>query len=170
MTEHRHKLMASIDSSNNTMLHLAGKLSPENKLHRTFGVALQMQRELQWFEEVKKQVPPSYYERLNNKGKKAHEVFTEEHTELKREGKCWMKDTADACTIVAALVATIAFASAVTVPGGNDEDNGLSIFLKSKAFIVFYFFKCNITLRFVQFFTWIPLYIDISLYRRRFSQ
>ncbi|KAJ6420479.1 hypothetical protein OIU84_027922 [Salix udensis] len=37
------------DSSGNTMLHLAAKLSPPSQLARISGAALQMQRELQWY-------------------------------------------------------------------------------------------------------------------------
>ena len=42
--------MASvIDKHGNTMLHMAGMLSPYPQLNRISGAALQMQRELQWF-------------------------------------------------------------------------------------------------------------------------
>ncbi|XP_059295686.1 uncharacterized protein LOC132049029 [Lycium ferocissimum] len=51
MSQHRDLLMQSIDSSGNTMLHLAAKLAPKNKLNLVAGAALQMQRELQWFKE-----------------------------------------------------------------------------------------------------------------------
>lgn len=53
MNLHRHHLVTSIDSSDNTVLHLAGKLSDENELNCTFGAALQMQEELRWFEVIK---------------------------------------------------------------------------------------------------------------------
>ncbi|KAG5612479.1 hypothetical protein H5410_023760, partial [Solanum commersonii] len=61
MNQHSHHLVTSIDSSNNTMLHLAGKLSEEKELKKTFGAALNMQEELRWFEAVKQILPPSYY-------------------------------------------------------------------------------------------------------------
>ncbi|KAH0680057.1 hypothetical protein KY285_021064 [Solanum tuberosum] len=51
MNQHSHHLVTSIDSSNNTMLHLAGKLSEEKELKKTFGAALNMQEELRWFED-----------------------------------------------------------------------------------------------------------------------
>lgn len=53
MNQHRHYIVTSVDSSNNTMLHLAGKLSDENELNCTFGEALLMQEELRWFEVIK---------------------------------------------------------------------------------------------------------------------
>nr|TKR66365.1 uncharacterized protein D5086_0000310550 [Populus alba] len=45
-------LFTFLDSSGNTMLHLAAKLSPPSQLSRISGAALQMQRELQWYKEV----------------------------------------------------------------------------------------------------------------------
>ncbi|XP_016493499.1 uncharacterized protein LOC107812838 isoform X7 [Nicotiana tabacum] len=137
MSQHRHQLMISIDSSRNTMLHLAGKLAPQNKLNLVSGPALHMQRELQWFKAVKKLVPPSYWEFGNNEDKIPAEVFTKEHAELKINGEEWMKATANSCTIAAALVATIAFAAAITVPGGNNNESGLPIFSRNSAFSIF---------------------------------
>lgn len=64
-------------------------------------------------------------------------VFTEAHKELVKEGEKWMKDTASSCSLVAALIATVMFAVAITVPGGNINDNGHPIFLKDTAFIIF---------------------------------
>lgn len=48
-----------------------------------------------------------------------------------------MKATANSCTIAAALVATIAFAAAITVPGGNNNESGLPIFSRNSAFSIF---------------------------------
>ena len=45
----RAGFVSLIDSSGNTMLHLAAKLSPPSQLSRISGAALQMQRELQWY-------------------------------------------------------------------------------------------------------------------------
>ncbi|KAI3709306.1 hypothetical protein L2E82_39066 [Cichorium intybus] len=54
-----------IDSYNNNVLHLVGKLAPSNKLKRRTGAALQLQRELQWREEVKKRVVPTFTTQKN---------------------------------------------------------------------------------------------------------
>jgi len=45
----RARFVSIVDSSGNTMLHLAAKLSPPSQLARISGAALQMQRELQWY-------------------------------------------------------------------------------------------------------------------------
>ncbi|KAJ9190397.1 hypothetical protein P3X46_001606 [Hevea brasiliensis] len=101
------------------------------------GAALQMQRELQWFQEVEKVVQPSYKEMKNRKGKTPRMVFTEEHKDLLKQGEKWMKGTASSCTVVAALVVTVAFAAAFTVPGGNTSDQGIPIYLNEAAFLIF---------------------------------
>ena len=70
-------------------------------------------------------------------------VFSEEHRNLVKEGEKWMKDTATSGTVVAALIATIVFATAITVPGGNDQNNGIPLFTEHnkkhdvRAFAVF---------------------------------
>ncbi|WMV30590.1 hypothetical protein MTR67_023975 [Solanum verrucosum] len=137
MSQLLHHLVCAVDSSGNSILDLAGKLAPPNKLNLVSGPAFQMQRELQWFKEVKQMVPPAYWERLNREEKAPFMVFTEEHEKLKADGEKWMKDTSSSCTIAAALIATIAFAAAITVPGGNEQQSGHPIFSGNIAFIIF---------------------------------
>ena len=48
-----------------------------------------------------------------------------------------MKGTASSCTVIAALIVTIMFAAAITIPGGNKQDSGLPTFLNEKVFMVF---------------------------------
>ncbi|KAH6806602.1 hypothetical protein C2S51_031433 [Perilla frutescens var. frutescens] len=72
---------------------------------------------------------------------KAHQtpqmIFTKEHANLKAEGERWMKDTANACTIAAALIATVVFAAAFTVPGGVESATGMPLFSGKPAFVLF---------------------------------
>uniref|UniRef100_A0A5B6ZHY9 Putative alpha-latrocrustotoxin-Lt1a-like isoform X1 n=1 Tax=Davidia involucrata TaxID=16924 RepID=A0A5B6ZHY9_DAVIN len=137
MSEHRNYITTPTDTSGNNILHLAGRLAPLHKLNLVSGAALQMQRELQWFQEVEKFVNPAYKEMLNSTGETPAMVFTKEHRNLMIEGEKWMKDTANSCTIAAALIATVVFAAAITVPGGNNGNNGLPIFSQKKAFKTF---------------------------------
>nr|GMD92773.1 ankyrin repeat-containing protein NPR4-like [Ipomoea batatas] len=114
-----HDLVDERDKNGNNVVHLAGKLTPPHKLNLVSVAALKMQRELQWFKEVKKISPP-YFSSLKNKDDKTPEmVFTDEHKGLKEGAEKWMKDTATSCTIVAALIVTVMFAAAITVPGGS---------------------------------------------------
>ena len=64
-------------------------------------------------------------------------VFRKEHKELRREGEEWIKKTADSYTITPALIITIVFAAAITVPGGTDGDTGKAIYETKPSFIIF---------------------------------
>jgi len=136
MTDHKHSVTTDVDEFGNNILHLAGRLAPPNKLNLVPGAALQMQRELQWFKEVKHFVRPSHIERQNNAKETPAMVFTREHKELVVAGGKWVKNTASSCTISAALIVTMVFAAILIVPGGNDT-KGLPIFSKEIPFLIF---------------------------------
>ncbi|CAA2955492.1 ankyrin repeat-containing At5g02620-like [Olea europaea subsp. europaea] len=125
------------DSDRNNILHLAGKRAPRSRLNIVSGPALQMQRELQWFEAVEKIVQPSYLQMKNRHGQTPRELFTVEHETLREDGEKWMKKTATSCMVVATLIATVVFAAAFTVPGGYKQEKGSPIFLKDVWFTVF---------------------------------
>ncbi|KAM0037968.1 putative PGG domain-containing protein [Helianthus debilis subsp. tardiflorus] len=82
-------------------------------------------------------VPPSCREQKNKDGLTPRELFTEEHKELIREGEKWMKEASSQCMVVAALIATIVFAAAFTVPDRYNQIDGIPIFYRKAIFIVF---------------------------------
>ncbi|KAL9995770.1 putative ankyrin repeat-containing domain, PGG domain, ankyrin repeat-containing domain superfamily [Helianthus debilis subsp. tardiflorus] len=134
------------DENENNMLHLVGKSAKQKRLQDVSGVALQMQRELLWFQEVEAMIPSSYRERKNKDGLTPHELFTKEHKDLVVQGEKWMKETASQCMVVAALIATIVFAAAFTVPGGysqggsqggRNQTEGIPVFHYEPTFMVF---------------------------------
>ncbi|KAL8527559.1 hypothetical protein ACS0TY_005424 [Phlomoides rotata] len=135
--DQNHQYSGLRDSSGNNILHVVAKLAPPHKLNLVSGAALQMQRELQWLKGVENFIPPYAREEENYDGKTPKMVFTEEHKRLKEEGEKWMKDTANSYIIVAALIVTVVFAAAITVPGGNDSNSGYPMLYKKEAFIVF---------------------------------
>ncbi|KAJ0016608.1 hypothetical protein Pint_12037 [Pistacia integerrima] len=114
MSHHKNLLLMSKDNFGNNVLHIAGKLAPQNRRHHICGAALQMQYELQWFKEVKKIVKPAYEEDKNSEEKTPAMVCTEEHEKLVKEGEKWTKGSASSCTIAAAPIATVVFAAAIT--------------------------------------------------------
>jgi hypothetical protein len=73
-------------------------------------------------QEVESIVLPRYREFLNHDGLTPRELFTKNHKALMKEGEKWMKGTATSCTVVGALIVTIMFAAAFTIPGGNTQD------------------------------------------------
>ncbi|PON33492.1 PGG domain containing protein [Trema orientale] len=107
------------------------------RLNIVSGAALQMQLELLWFKEIEKIMPPSIKEKENNEHETARAIFSKTHKDLLKEGESWMKKTAESCTIVATLIATVVFATAFSVPGGNDSDTGIPIHLKYNLYSVF---------------------------------
>ncbi|KAD6455072.1 hypothetical protein E3N88_09778 [Mikania micrantha] len=76
-------------------------------------------------------------EKKNSSKETPQMVFTNEHKNLLIEGEKWMKETAQSYTITAALITTIVFAAAITVPGGNKQENGTPVFTNNAAFNVF---------------------------------
>ncbi|KAL6276462.1 hypothetical protein ACE6H2_020063 [Prunus campanulata] len=125
------------DNENNNILHLAAKLAPQNQLNLVSGAALQMQRELVWFEEVKKIVQPLSIDMKNKDGKTPRELFTSEHEELLCKGESWMKNTANSCMLVATIITTVVFSAAFSIPGGIADNTGAPKFLKDTAFLIF---------------------------------
>ncbi|XP_026440561.1 uncharacterized protein LOC113339523 [Papaver somniferum] len=126
-------LVSRRDGDNNTILHYASKLAPLAQLSLVSGAALQMQREMQWYKGIESIARESDRYTRNKKGDTVQFIFTEAHKELVKEGQDWLKDTSGSCMIVGALIASVAFAAAFTVPGGNISDsnnalNGTPIF------------------------------------------
>ncbi|GMH23321.1 hypothetical protein Nepgr_025164 [Nepenthes gracilis] len=130
-------MASNIADGGDNALHFAARLAPSIKLKSISGTALQMQNEIQWFKAVEKLVHPSSKVLPNYVDEKAQELFTKKHKELLESGEKWMKDTANSCMLVAALIATVVFAAAFTVPGGNNGDDGIPIFLNKTSFMVF---------------------------------
>ncbi|XP_068636207.1 ankyrin repeat-containing protein ITN1-like [Aristolochia californica] len=112
-----------VDNDGNSALHLAATLG-KNRPWIIPGAALQMQWEIKWYKLVKSSMQSHSFVKVNKKGQTAKEIFTETHRELVREGGDWLINTSQSCSVVAALIATVAFAAAVTVPGGNKENQG----------------------------------------------
>ncbi|KAG8651034.1 hypothetical protein MANES_07G087651v8 [Manihot esculenta] len=133
----KNLLLLGSDNDSNNMLHMAAMLAPPHRLAHISGAALQMQRELQWYKEVESILKLSYKEYVNKFGIKPPQMFTNTHKDLMTEGEKWMKETATSCTVVGALIITIMFTAAFTVPGGNIQDTGYPIFLHEKSFLVF---------------------------------
>ncbi|KAJ6331920.1 hypothetical protein OIU76_010323 [Salix suchowensis] len=76
------------DKEGNNMLHLAAKaLESPSRLNVIPGAALQLQRELLWFKEVKKVVQPRHVEEKNIHGKTPGALFIEQHKGMMKEGE-----------------------------------------------------------------------------------
>ncbi|KAD6454893.1 hypothetical protein E3N88_09599 [Mikania micrantha] len=165
MSEHKNIYRTIKDPYENNLLHLAARLAPKNKLNPISGAALQIQRELQWFKEVERFVCPLNVIEKNSYGKTPQKVFAKEHKKLAIEGEKWMKETAQLYTITAALITTIVFVAAITVPGGNKQENGIPVFTNNADFYVFAVSDA------ISFFTSVTsLLMFLSILTARFSE
>ncbi|PNY09703.1 hypothetical protein L195_g006259 [Trifolium pratense] len=110
-----------IDINGNSALHLAATYR-RFKPWRVPSAAMQMQWEYRWYKLVKNSVPPNFYGCYKKDGKTAKQVFIDTHAPLVKEGGKWLTKTAESCSVVAALVATVAFTtSTYAIPGGPDQ-------------------------------------------------
>ncbi|XP_078179602.1 uncharacterized protein LOC144573723 [Carex rostrata] len=124
-----------VDKDENSALHLAAMLS-HNRPWSIPGAALQMQWESNWYKYVHS-MNLEISSRINKDGKTAEEVFSESHDTLIKDGVNWLTSISQSCSTVAALFATVAFASVSTVPGGLDQQSGIPILGNRPTFQLF---------------------------------
>ncbi|KAK4591925.1 hypothetical protein RGQ29_016410 [Quercus rubra] len=132
----RDSMFQTKDTYGNSALHLAAMLR-EHKHWIIPGAALQMQWEIKWYEFVKNNVPQYLLYETNDKDMTPADIFTDTHKDLVKDGGEWLNKTSESCSVVAALIATVAFAASTTFPGGVRENNGTPILEKHAAFDIF---------------------------------
>lgn len=115
-------------------------------------------------------VPPWMLEHRNSKSMTPAQQFTRDHRELVIEGEKWMKETASSCTVVGALIVTMTFAAAFTVPGGTDQDTGFPMFLDKKNIHGLHTIRCSIALFIHDFGVDVLRHPHFALCRRRFPR
>ncbi|KAG8485510.1 hypothetical protein CXB51_019063 [Gossypium anomalum] len=125
-----------VDEKGNSALHLAAMLG-DHKPWLIPGAALQMQWEIKWYEFVKHSMPVHFFARYNKENKTPKDIFTDTHKQLVDKGGEWLTNTSESCSVVAALIATVAFATSTTVPGGVKSESGKPTLENHPAFDVF---------------------------------
>ncbi|XP_028762128.1 ankyrin repeat-containing protein At5g02620-like [Neltuma alba] len=113
-------LIHSGDFDGNNTLHIVAK----SKLQIQGSSALEMQDEIKWYEHVKSLLPSYLTVLTNQEGETPEETFLREHKDLVQKSDEWLSPTSESCSVVAALVAGVAYATSSTVPGGNDDKTG----------------------------------------------
>ncbi|XP_057419045.1 uncharacterized protein LOC130713263 [Lotus japonicus] len=127
-------LIRAVDEDRNNILHLAACQQKEASL--SLRPDIRMRRELAWFKEVEKRVPPELRAMKNKDGKTPNDMFYANHRKLSDEVKETAKGVANSAMVVAALVVTVAFAAALTTPG--DKNNAwFSVFIITNAVALF---------------------------------
>lgn len=82
-------------------------------------------------------MPLHFFPRYNRQHKTPKDLFTDTHRNLVEKGGDWLNKTSESCSVVAALIATVAFATSSTVPGGVKQDSGTPTLENQPAFNVF---------------------------------
>ncbi|KAH9660789.1 ANK REP REGION domain-containing protein [Citrus sinensis] len=131
------RLVSKIDNNGNTILHTAGEKIKDYIPEKMEGPALVLQEELLWYEPAKEASIPHFVYHRNNLGLTAEGLFAAANNELRGSSKEWLIHTAEGCSVVAVLIATVAFAAAYTVPGGSDDSTGYPILINQPFFVVF---------------------------------
>ncbi|KAH7840754.1 hypothetical protein Vadar_021125 [Vaccinium darrowii] len=168
LDENQDTFLLKLDNLQNNALHTTGNFGDRQQLSlqaNVAGAALQLQRELQWFKAVEKLLLPQRIYQRNSEDKTPQDVFTETHKNLVKDGEKWMKETASSCTIVAALIVTVVFAAAITVPGGLNNVDGLPIFLEDRVFFLFGMFDAL-----ALFSSTTSLLIFLSIFTSRYGE
>ncbi|XP_054800368.1 uncharacterized protein LOC129304663 [Prosopis cineraria] len=145
----QEKLLRGVDSAGNTILHLAARLSHYMPMHIS-GAAMHMQWEVEWFRYMKKKVPHKMQFLCNRNQQTPADTFATDHKDLIKEGVEWLKSTSESCSVVAALIAGVAFTTAITIPGGTEQVTGKPYLERHPAFKLFastslLAFCCSIT-------------------------
>ncbi|XP_014502949.1 uncharacterized protein LOC106763258 [Vigna radiata var. radiata] len=122
----REQIIGAVDIEGNNLLHMAAHLPLQ-------------------FQKVEKFVPDELRSMKNKKGKRLINVFYDEHKKLSDEIKESAKGIANSGMVVATLVATVAFAAALTAPGDKKNDwfivfiltNAIALFSSSASILSF---------------------------------
>ncbi|PON63720.1 Ankyrin repeat-containing protein [Parasponia andersonii] len=128
-------IFQKIDTQGNSALHMAAHLQG-NWSWRIPRSVVQMHQEIKWYKFVKSSMPQDFFFRRNKKRKTPKEVFIETHGQLLKDVNEWLNRISEACSVVAALVASVAFATAAAVPGGTKPE-GVPTLEGKPAFNVF---------------------------------
>ncbi|KAL7213604.1 hypothetical protein ACSBR2_016184 [Camellia fascicularis] len=129
------RLLRKIDNDGNSILHMVGTKTKDAEDMRS--PALLLREDLLLFERVKKISTAHFIEHFNNDGLTADKLFAKNNAKFRTEAKEWLKRTAENCSIVAVLIATVAFAAAYTVPGGPNQNTGYPLLQTKPFFVIF---------------------------------
>ncbi|XP_018822927.2 ankyrin repeat-containing protein At5g02620-like isoform X1 [Juglans regia] len=133
----KKRLVRKVDNDGNSILHTVGIKVEDYTPEELRGPAYQLREEMQWFERVQSVTPPHFLDHRNNMNLTAKGLFYKANNELRTAATEWLKRTAEGCTVVAVLIATVAFAAAYTVPGGPNSQTGAPLLANKPLFVVF---------------------------------
>ncbi|XP_028755257.1 ankyrin repeat-containing protein ITN1-like [Neltuma alba] len=127
-------LVTRISREKRTALHQVARMDYYRASHHA-GAAFQLQAELKWYKRVAEVVPNHLHLHCDYLRLTAGDVLDIEHDNMLADAQSWIKQTAESCSTVSVLVATVVFAAAYTIPGGSE--GGTPVYLRSPVFIFF---------------------------------
>ncbi|RYR13186.1 hypothetical protein Ahy_B04g070301 isoform A [Arachis hypogaea] len=81
--------------------------------------------------------PPHLIFQYNNKKELPADIFSESHNELMVKAGDWLKSTSESCSVVAALIAGVAYATTSNLPGGTNDNTGKPTLVGQPVFNMF---------------------------------
>ncbi|XP_028789092.1 uncharacterized protein LOC114745117 [Neltuma alba] len=103
------RVFSQVDKDGNTALHLAANPGINLDWQTTT-----MVEELKWFEFVKNSVPSELWEKTNNDGKTAEEVFRDNYELPMARDRMWLNQTSQTCSVASTVIASMAFSYIVS--------------------------------------------------------
>ncbi|KAK4588492.1 hypothetical protein RGQ29_019477 [Quercus rubra] len=152
-------LVRRLDNDGNSILHMVGIKRDDYVPEKLRGPALELQEELLWFERVKSVTKAHFIDHRNKKKLTAEGLFAKNNTELRNAARDWLKHTAEGCSIVAVLIATVAFAAAYTIPGAPFRLEDFKHSLPNKLMLGFTFLFLSVSMMMIAFSATIILMI-----------
>ncbi|KAI9124168.1 hypothetical protein K1719_005468 [Acacia pycnantha] len=129
-----NSLASQVNQENRTALHEAAGID-YYRGSTLAGAAFQLQEELEFYKLVEKIVPIHLHTHCDDKRLTARDLLDIAHNDMLIDAQKWIKETAQSCSTVAVLVATVVFAAAYTIPGGTEH--GYAYHWKTPVFIFF---------------------------------
>ncbi|KAJ6367408.1 hypothetical protein OIU78_000043 [Salix suchowensis] len=132
------RLVRKLDNDGNSILHtIRRKIKDFVSDEKMKGPAFLSQEELLC---VEKFTPSHFLNHESTKKLTAEEFFVAANCELLDLARERLKITVEGCSVVAVLIATVAFAAAYTAPGGSNQSTGVPV-LNKPLFVCFRNFK-----------------------------
>ncbi|XP_047311078.1 ankyrin repeat-containing protein At5g02620-like [Impatiens glandulifera] len=131
------RLIRKTDNVGNSILHMVGMKDDDRNVEDMRSPALLLQEDLLLFERVENISMTHFTKHRNDAGETAEVLFAKNNDVLRNEAKDWLRRTAENCSIIAVLIATVAFAAAYTVPGGPNQNTGYPLLENHPFFVIF---------------------------------
>ncbi|CAH2050297.1 unnamed protein product [Thlaspi arvense] len=128
------RLVRKITNNGNSVLHMVGVKADDNADKDFRSPALLLPCE--------ENICSPFDQALQQRRPDSRKALRKNNTKLREDAKDWLKRTAENCSIVAVLIATVAFAAAYTVPGGPNQNTGYPLLRNQSFFVIFHHYRC----------------------------